>query len=337
MSKKESIENGTLSRYDLSYYSFRQLQRDYINFEQQFTNKFSNGFICRILINYIDYAEEKSADEFKSDISKRLIHKPDVDYFCKGKRITFTIDLYNKISKFDFTNNENFKKRIVITYILEKFTALPLSEREKIYFRPQYTEITKAIDSKELLLIKICKGKEFEVKPYALNVDENSMSYYLIGYSRPRYTDTDFELHSHKLSRISMCSSRHKEFSLLYKEIKNAKEIGEKFGAAYLVPNLNKNEIENTVVRLTKYGYEGLYLKIISRQRPIPLSEPIEVVHNGEKYYELVFDCSQPQIRNYFFSFGKEAEIISPKSLRDNFIKEYKEAYEQYCKDDQKN
>lgn len=334
MREIELIEQGVLSRYDLSYYSFRQLQRDHINFEQQYTNKFSNGFICRILINYMDYAKKNFLKEFNAEISERLKHNPDVDYFRKGERITFTIELTKIISGFDFIKNEDFKKRIVITYILEKFTALPLSDREKIYFSSQYDEITKAMDSKELLLITTCSGKEFEVKPYALNVDENSMSYYLIGYSRPRYADTDFELHSYKLSRISSCSSRHTEFNLLFKEIKNAKEISEKFGAAYMVSNLNKNEIENTVVRLTKKGYMKLYLKTISRQRPIPVSEPTEVVHNGKKYYELVFDCSHRQIRNYFFSFGKEAEIISPKSLRDEFIKDYKEAYEQYCKND---
>ena len=57
------------------------------------------------------------------------------------------------------------------------------------------------------------------------------------------------------------------------------------------------------------------------------------ITHNGNKYYELVFDCSYDQIRNYFFSFGAEAEIISPLRLREMFVNDYKKALERYDSD----
>ncbi len=46
----ESFDAGTISRYDMSDSTYRQLQRDHIRFEEKYAEKFSNGFICRILI-----------------------------------------------------------------------------------------------------------------------------------------------------------------------------------------------------------------------------------------------------------------------------------------------
>ena len=116
------------------------------------------------------------------------------------------------------------------------------------------------------------------------------------------------------------------------KELKVAKDICDKFGAAYVARNLTSKQIEKTVVRLTERGYKALYLKSIAHQRPIPFSEPRVVLIDKTPYYELEFDCSYMQIRNYFFSFGTEAEIISPELLREQFIQDYKHAIERYDK-----
>ena len=43
-----------------------------------------------------------------------------------------------------------------------------------------------------------------------------------------------------------------------------------------------------------------------------------------------VFDCTQLQAYNYFFSFGSEVEIISPDELRNKFQEELKKALKQY-------
>ena len=42
------------------------------------------------------------------------------------------------------------------------------------------------------------------------------------------------------------------------------------------------------------------------------------------------FDCTTRQAFKYFYSFGKEAEIISPDSLRDKFKKELFESLKLY-------
>lgn len=329
MIEREIIEKGIPSRYDLSFYTFRQLQRDHIRFEQQYVNKFPNNFICRILINYMCYVQENDLEKFEKDITDLCEKKSYKEYYYDS-RISFTASLTEKIQEFDFVNNDNFKKRTVITYILDKFAAMSISVREKIYFLFQYKAITAAIEKNEILLLKNTDGIDYEVKAYDIAVDDNSFSYYLMGYSRQKGSDKDFEYHSFKLSRIAECRSKHREFTLSYKERKNAKDIYDKFGAAYIARNLSAKQIEKSVVRLTKIGYETLFLKIISHQRPIPISDPTSVLLEGNRYYDLEFDCSYLQIRNYFFSFGPEAEIIRPEWLREWFFSNYQNALKKY-------
>ncbi len=325
----ESFVAGTLSRYDMSYSTYRQFQRDHIRFEEEYTERFGNGFICRILINYMCYAQKFFLERFESDVVRYLDKKEHDEYF-KEDRISFTKQLEDKFSEFEFSSYSNFKKRSVITFILEQFTMLALSEREIIYCYPQYQVITEVIDNYELLAVKLFSGKEYEVKPYNIKTDENTLSNYLIGYSRPKGGADEFECHSFKLSRIEKCRSRHKESFLSFKEIAVLKDINDKFGSAYIAKNLEKKNIEKTVVRLTEKGYEHLYLKVIAYQRPIPIKEPVQIGIDDKVFYDLTFDCSHQQIRNYFFSFGEEVEIISPLSLREKFMREYKASIERY-------
>lgn len=328
----ESFDAGTLSRYDMSDSTYRQLQRDHIRFEEEYTEKFSNGVICRILINYMCYAQDNFLAQLERDVLN-CFSNTDHDPYIKDDRISFTKQLTEKISEFDFSTNIAFKKRVLITYLLEQFTKLPLSEREKVYCYYQYISIKQAIDKNELIIVKLLTGKEYDVKPFDIRIDENTLSYYLIGYSRPKGSDCDYESHSFKLSRIKESRSRHKEATLSYTEIKTIKEINNKFGSAYIARNLVKKDIEKTIVRLTKKGYEDLYLRIISHQRPIPVMSPKRITLNCEIYYDLTFDCSYQHIKNYFFSYGAEAEIISPLRLREMFMSDFKKALERYNSD----
>ncbi len=328
----EVICIGALSRYDLSFYSYRQLQRDYIRFEQKYTEKFKNDFICRILINYMSYAQNHFRDKFEQDMLSYLSVKSDNEYYISDFRITFTKDLVSKIKEFDFALKGSLKKRRIINFILEQFTSLSFSEREMIYFYSHYENINKALETSTMLLITHSDGQEFEVKPYCLKIDDNSYSYYLVGYSRKRGSDDEFEIHPIKLNRIRKCKLNYKEFVLTSKNKSTAQKMLEKFGSAYIVSDLDEKNIKPIVVRLTEYGYKQLFLKFITHQRPIPISQPEQIVIDDNRYYDLRFDCSEGQIHNYFFSFGEDAEIIEPEFLRNKFFEKFQAAVEHYKK-----
>ena len=324
----ESFDAGMQSRYDLSLRTYRQLQRDHIRFMEKYAEEFENGFISQILVNYMCYAQEKFLYSFENGVMNALNDKRHDEYIKDYRLNNLTEKLSDKISEFDFSTNASFKKRIMITYILEQFADLPLSEREMVYCYDHYKAIKEAIKKSEILIVS-SSNNEYEVKPVDLKVDENVLSYYLIGYSRLKGSEKDFESHSYKLSRISKCWSKHKPFELSSKERRTLAEINEKFGSAYIAKNLEKKDIEKSVVRLTLKGYD-LYLKTISHQRPIPIIDPKPISINSKEYYELTFDCSHWQIKNYFFSFGAEAEIISPLWLRKDFLKKYEASVEAY-------
>lgn len=326
----EIFDTGTLSRYDMSYGTYRRLQRDHIRFEEKYTERFSNGFICRILVNYMRYAQENFLEAFEDEVVSALNNK-EHDKYVAEDRISFTRQLTDKLLEFDFSSDENFKKRKLITYLLEQFTLLPLSERERIYCYDKFETLKKVMENGEILIVKMTSGKEYELKPVDIRIDENTLSYYLIGYSRPKGSKDDFESYGFKISRITECRSRHRKFEISYKEIIDLKELNDRIGSAYIEKkNLDGKEMEKSVVRLTKKGYEILYLRKISHQRPIPVTAPEKIILNGEEFYELTFDCAHYHIRNYFFSFGGEAEIISPESLREMFMNEFKRSMERY-------
>ena len=326
--RQESIQQGNLSRYDLSYFAYRQLQRDHIRFEEAYTGHFSSRFICRILYHYMCFLPEGSAAQFEDNIRKQYAVKQEKAFW--ENRFTLNKALAGKMREFTFAEDRQFGKRIVINYILEQFASLPLDEREKIYFYDAYRTIQQAIEQGKLLLISVTtKPKEIlAVKPLELLTDENTGSCYLIGYSRVRESGDAFACCSVKLTRIRRCSMRLEEYSLSRKEKADVRKICEKFGAAYVSRRLDPAQIERAVVRLTKFGYESLYLKYISRQRPLPCMAPV-LCGDGE-HYELEFDCSYNQIMNYFFVYGRDAEVISPESLRGKMEEKYRKALEVY-------
>ncbi len=209
-------------------------------------------------------------------------------------------------------------KSALLVILIEAYVPLPYEHLHDHHEAVHISLITVNFDLKQLLDVII---------------DENTLSYYLIGYSRLKGSSGDFESHSFKLSRIIECRSKHKAAKLSDTEIKTIKDINDKFGSAYIPRNLIKKDIEKTIVRLTKNGYENLYLRIISHQRPIPVTPPKQISLEGEDYYDLTFDCSYQHIRNYFFSFGAEAEVISPLWLRDRFMNDYKKSIERYSSD----
>lgn len=324
------------ARYSMSDFTYQQLQQDHIRFTENLETKFSATFICRIMSNYMDYvmADERRhlREAFEDDVSERLKHFHRENLPHKGQ-MTYQQELKNRIHQFIFADKveERHFKGTLINVVLEHFAELSFPERELVYCFNHYQTIDLCIkDNKRLNILH--KGEYFEVLPYKVQLDERSFAYYLIGYSS--INNREYKSNCFKLSRIqaSRIIGANADLSNLQK--RELKTKIEKYGAAYVSRNPDAYIDEPVTVLLTEEeGYHHLYLQSIVRHRPVPCKTPRMITHNGNKYYELVFDCSYDQIRNYFFSFGAEAEIISPLRLREMFVNDYKKALERYDSD----
>ena len=336
----QKIVDCSISRYTVSKFCFCQLQHDNIRFNKKFVNDFSNSsnFLCRILCNYILYTNRELGGKTEKELVHLMKQPPRQQKDDYKGRFSLNNELREHLTYFDFVKGKTdypfqFSINKVLSYLLECYARHTLAEREKIYFYKEYTNAVFHLfdtNQPEILEVKHMSGKIYEMKPYKCEIDDNSFSYYLIGYSRNKGSDDAFRCATIRLDRIISCTSTGKMFSFDRTETEAIDRLYTFFGAAYIPCHFDpsKDEIKPSVVQLTKYGYEVLFLDRISYQRPIPCKEPEKIEENGKiKYYRLTFQCSHRQIQNYFFAFGKEAFVIQPDWINTVFAKRWENGF----------
>lgn len=120
------------------------------------------------------------------------------------------------------------------------------------------------------------------------------------------------------MARMNPPTALTKTFHFSVQEEKNIEAQISKYSPAYLV-----GKPEQIKVKLSKKGKQSYQTRLYSRP------EKIESLSTDNIY---VFDCTQQQIFNYFFSFGPDAEIISPENLRNRFQNSLAKALEKYTR-----
>lgn len=326
--KKEEIQRGSQVRYQLSYAATRRLMNDFIRFKHRYSTEFENEFLCRILTNFLEYIQREKVLGLESEIEKVINgHNVQKTVYTNGKLFA-TASLSDKTTDFRFYDSPHFKKSKTFSFILEKYASMSFSDREKIYFYDIYCQIQDNLQDSQPGLLKIeyeekpAEKATYVARPYDLILDDNSFSFYLIGYAKKKGDGDKERIRSLALNRICSCKTICLSESTFNPEKKSELEkVLSQMGPAYIQECKNPSE---TVVRLSPQGYD-LFLTTIVRQRPIPIAEP-EPDNEKKGYYILKFDCSFKQIRNYFFSYGDKAEILSPLKLRNKFITDLQNA-----------
>ncbi len=311
-----------------------------------FGAKTFSGFLNRIIETFMPRAEasiDRMLDEYRDRLMGMAVKTKDGEqkqqlidalvedrrrHLCekkesypKGESVMFRLNNANFEQLYDRqAEAENYKTPAkYLKAILEEYARLSPAEREQVYFSEVIEQtIQPAIDAHYLLEVTLGTGV-YWIRPYAVMTDAHSAHVYLVGLSRPKEDpqDRNERIVSVRISRMGKVSSRRRH-SFGRITVDDKLDIEEKIrcvGVQYLV-----GEAEEITLRLTPYGQQEFLQRAHLRPQPIRVSE--------DGIY--TFYCTGRQIRNFFISFGKEAEVLSPPSLRDAFAQSYRDALTVY-------
>lgn len=205
--------------------------------------------------------------------------------------------------------------------LIEEYCNLPFYNRELIFKRDVYLKLQQACEFGNIITIATkSRGglKHFRVKPYCIMSDSLKTRSYLACLSvSDGHMETEPEVSGFALHRIEIPESQEFEHFVFTESEK--REITQQL-TSNSIQYLREKQ-SRIVVKLTPRGKDTYQRKITSRP-----------VRNREEStdYVYVFYCSEMQAYNYFFIFGRDAEILEPASLRDKFIYKYSEAHSTY-------
>ena len=193
-----------------------------------------------------------------------------------------------------------------IKALLEEYARLSIIEREQIIFSDIYQDVSlhKGYNAK----ITTKNNKRFKVRLYDVRPDERDNYNYVI-----TYTAKDSKASSFRLSRIKSINLEGQGDITSQEKLEIEGQI-KKMGIPYLNGTPQTIRIQFTEKGLNMYN-------TILHLRPRCEKEDGKI---------LEFYCSPRQIRDYFFKFGKDARVIEPVSIAEEFKRDYIEASKTY-------
>lgn len=337
-------------RINLSNYAATILWQDYENYSASMPVA---GFLNNIIKNFkakakasIDYevqryqkrledtlsifGEESMAREIierlTAEYRSELIQKMRTAPLPKGESILFRLNkenfetLYGKDGTNGIEASNYSRPSLYLKALFEEFTRLPTCERECFYFTNIITDVEDiAIPNGYLLEITLGKHR-YIMRPYKILSDTEQTHLYLAGKStcvtEPNSHEKIASFRITNLSREIKILKEDARSPLSKDDIADIEDKIRKVGIQFLVA-------EPTSEVKLRFHYSGEKLfKQKTHLRPVPVTISEDGVYT--------FDCSIQQIANYFFSFGRNVEILSPEKLRNDFMVGYQRAYETY-------
>lgn len=261
-------------------------------------------------------------DQMLSTEKKQIDDKISTYRTAKGESKLYHINDSNvKYLEEDCDENLYYSRPgLYMRSIIEEYCALPFIKREKIYRKDIYEIVEKACKENRIIKVKANyygKDQLFCVYPYKIVPDPLHTQSYLVCYSRKAEEDDSAKIvASFSMARITTPTLLSKKFSLNKQEITYIESQLSKYSPAYLI-----GEPEQIKVRLSEKGKRSY------KSRLYPRPDKIEALSSDNVY---VFNCTHQQIYDYFFSFGADAEILSPEPLRKRFLSRHSKALEVY-------
>lgn len=293
-----------------------------------------SGFLNRIITAFrnkaeasIDLAVAERRQQFLSggctpEVAERLVSeyrqqlKQKTESYPQGDSVIFRLNNHNfEMLYADEESTAYSAPSKYLKALLEEYTRLSPSERERVYYAECIEQTLQPALDAGYLLDLYSAGKHFSVKPHSIMADPFNSHLYLIGYARRADKPSEQEnIASFRISRLSRAKYRRQSGRLNADQKRQIEKQLHTVGVQYLV-----GTGDNIQVRLTPAGKQAFLQR--SYMRPVPVSV------EGDVYQ---FCCTPMQIRNYFLTFGKDAQILAPASLRREFLKIYQEAVQAY-------
>lgn len=213
--------------------------------------------------------------------------------------------------------------------IIEDYSSHTLYERESLYFHEEISLIRLAMDSgKAVRLTSAQPARDgqgaslvlWDVRVYDILPDDSGLYHYIVGMVAPA-TGAKQEEHvaSLRLSRIRSVRILDNKSARSGRLTASEKRLLEKRINESRVQFLASDR-DDIVVKLNPAGK-------ITFSRVLYMRPRIDYIDGDGNYH---FSCSRIQAEYYFEKFGGDAEILSPKELRDRFARRYQEAYALY-------
>ena len=337
----------------LSQYAYSIVRSDSLTFLG--TINYS-GFINRIVINSMLDSFDEPAYAEEERITKELTH-----YSKPGKTIRLNDDdreMVNKIASahrnFSILSFRRYPKDIslkirlnkdlhetmyplhsdwegsqfdlsqgdYIKLLVEEYARKTIYDRERIFFKLWIEDLGNYIDASDetrrRILLILSNGDRFTMKPYRLSYDYEADYNYIIGMAAKDGTK-DFTPASFRISRIAKIVPRSISAGSGRITDREKKRKIKDSGVSFIVGEPIEHKVKLTPQGLSMYN-------TIFHQRPI--YDHIERI--DDETVILTFTATIRQITNYFFTFAKEAEIISPIETREWMKNRYRSAYESY-------
>lgn len=222
-------------------------------------------------------------------------------------------------SQFDLSQGDYIK------LLVEEYARKTVYARERIFFKSLVEDLGNSIDvsddNKRRILLVLSSGERFIMKPYRISYDYEADYNYIIGMAAKDGTK-DFVPSSFRISRVTKIVSRSISAGSGRITDREKKEIERKIkdsGVSFIIGEPIEHKVKLTPQGMSMYN-------TIFHQRPI--YDHIERKEDGSVV--LTFNATIRQITNYFFTFAKEAKIISPVETSEWMKNRYCSAYESY-------
>ena len=260
-----------------------------------------------ILKNYPPEIAKRLAEDYRQELIQETQGYP------AGDSLMFRLNNHNFTMLYEdrAESNAYSAPSKYLKALLEEYARLSPSERERVYYAAVIRQqIEPALEAGHLLEIRM-SGKRFILRPHGLIADPFNSHLYLVGMARQEDKLTEQEsIASFRVSRLEQVKQKKQNGKLTIEEKRAVEKQLQQLGVQYLVGTR-----DHIKVRLTPTGQR----EFLQRSYMRPVLEEVQ----GDVYS---FNCSPRQARNYFFSFGKNVEILEPGSLRREFMKNYRDA-----------